>query len=264
MNKTLYLLVLFPGLLMAKPLYEYGLGAGTGYLSDYPAADQGRIRTIVLPTFIYRGKVFRSDKKGPRARLLEGKTYNIDLSFGASFPTSDEENDTREGMDDLDWLGEIGPRLNFKLWHTQDATIQLELPVRFVFSTDFEFTKHRGYRFYPQIEYEKYLSEKVRFALSYKMNWATEELNDYFYEVSGSDITAERSAFDAKGGYIGKDITANIKYKYGQLFYILGIGYSNYENSTNENSPLHKADDNLSFFLAFNYFFYQSDEQGAI
>lgn len=256
-----FLLVLISYSVHGKlPLYEWGLAAGSGYLSDYPASEQGRARFIGLPTFRYRGKVFRADKKGTRARFFKTEKTDVDMSFGASFPANSENNDAREGMKDLDWLGEIGPRLNLMIYKDPKNTIEIELPVRFVFSTDFSFTKHRGYRFYPQIDFRRKVNENFKFSFSIKMNWATEELSDYFYQVSKQDITSKRAAYNAKPGYIGSDLSYFISYNSDDIFYILGAKYGNYEGSANTNSPLYKAKEDISVFFGLSYFFYKSKE----
>ncbi len=243
------------------PLYEIGMAAGAGYISDYPAADQGRTRAIAFPSFKYRGKLFRSDKKGTRARFFKNETIDVDLSFGASFPANSEDNKAREGMEDLDWLGEIGPRINATLLETKKHSIELEIPFRYVFSTDFDFTKHRGYRFVPQIDYKYRFLEKYTLNLSFKYGYANEKLNDYFYEVDGRDITTERPRYNAKEGHISLDQSAFLIYESEKIFYLFGLRFSNYANSNNTNSPLHRVNQDTAIFFAFNYFFYQSKEK---
>ena len=39
-----------------KPLWEFGVGAFSGWLPDYPAAGQNTVRTIAVPVPIYRGE----------------------------------------------------------------------------------------------------------------------------------------------------------------------------------------------------------------
>jgi outer membrane protein len=240
------------------PLYELGLASGIGFTSDYPGSEQGRIQKIILPTFRYRGEVFRADKKGTRARFFKTETTDIDLSFGASFPANSKDNDARRGMEDLHWLGEIGPRLNVELYKDDKNTIELELPIRFVFSTDFDFTKNRGYRFYPQIDFRRKVSEDFKYSLSVKMNWATEGLTDYFYEVSGQDINSRREKYNAKPGYVGANLSYFISYTSENTFYILGVKYSNYNNSANTDSPLFKVKEDTALFVGLNIFFFKS------
>src|SRR5690606_12063214 len=91
-----------------RPLLELGIAGGTGYVPDYPASDQSRSRQLIFPVFYYHGKIFRSDRDdGARARLHEDPVFAVDVSGSGTFPTKSSENRAREGMDDLDWMGEF-------------------------------------------------------------------------------------------------------------------------------------------------------------
>ncbi len=265
MKLFLLLLVFIPAVGKAnKPLYEFGAAMGMGYVRDYPGADQGRWRYIGVPSFIYRGHILRNDQRGTRARFFKNEKLDLDLSFGASFPANSKDNKAREGMDDLDWLAEVGPRINIKLLQTSTQTLRLELPIRFVFSTDFAFTQQRGQRFYPQIDLDQRIDDEYRLNLSFKMNWATEDLTDYFYQVEQKDVTLDRPEFDAKSGYVGSAVSLSLFYNDGRLLYGAGSRYSRFDGSTNQNSPLFKDKEALTVFFFFNYFFYQSKEKGSI
>ena len=259
----LIFLIHLPNAWCKKPLYEIGIAAGAGYISDYPGADQGRWRYIALPSFAYRGNIIRQDKRRTRARFFKSERLDIDLSFGASFPANSKDNKAREGMSDLDWLGEMGPRVNISFFEDDLHRLELELPVRAVASTDFKFTRQRGFRFYPQLDYTIKLNDKFRINTSLKMNWGSEELTDYFYEVTPQDATLEREEFDAKAGYLGSAVSVSTYYRYQKLFYGLGLRYSRFDNATNETSPLFQRTEDLTVFFAFNYFFYQSKEKGT-
>lgn len=263
MNKLIIFFLTFISLtVQAKlALYEIGLASGGGYITDYPASNEKRFRNITVPSFRYRGKILKSDRRGTRAQFFETERSNIDLSFGASFPASSSQNKAREGMEDLDWLGEIGPRYNLTLYKHNRKRIEIQFPLRTVFSTDFTFTKYRGLRFYPQIDFEHFLTEKIRINMSFKMNWVTEELADYFYEIKPSEVTSERNVFNAKGGFVGHNVNFFITYGDNELFTLFGVRLSDYSKSTNHNSDLHKANSDTAIFLAINYYFFQSKER---
>lgn len=264
MNKLIYLIILIytacASVYAAKPLYEIGVAGFMGYLPDYPAANQGRYRSLAVPSFAYRGFIFRSDKKGTRARFFKSDKLDFDLSFGASLPANSENNDAREGMDDLDYLLETGPRVSMNLYKTSKHLIEVEFPLRFVISTDFQFTKERGYRFSPQLSYNYQFSETISFDINTRLSYGAEDLNDYIYEVTSEDATKFRQEYNAKAGYIGQSIGTNMLYKENHYAMIIGMRYSNYSKSANENSPLFKSKEDASIYLGFNYFLYQSEE----
>lgn len=262
MKTTLIILMLLTFKVYAKKaLYEFGLAGGTGLISDYPGSDERRLRTVFVPTFIYRGAIFKNDQRGTRALFYHSRAIDIDLSVGAALPADSSKNKARENMDDLDWLGEIGPRVNIDLYKKGPYLIEAELPLRYVFSTDFSFTQYRGLRLYPQIDIRRQLNSKLRLNISFKMNWATEEFNDYFYEVPIKDVTSNRARFNAKSGYVGQDITVFLTYRHEKTFYILGARHSNFKNSTNRASPLFRTDSDTAIYMAFNYFYFQSKKK---
>lgn len=256
------LLLLFAFQVQAKPLYEIGLAVGGGYIPDYDGSEQGRNRSIAVPTFIYRGDVLKNDRRGTRALFLKLENWDFDFSFGASFPLESEKNDARRGMDDLDWQFEAGPRATYFFYKSDQRILSLEFPIRFVLSTDFDFTKDQGQRFIPQLDYRENLGHNWRFGLSYKLNYGTEALNDYIYEVKSRDVTADRERFNAKGGFISQDFSTSLVYRTEKFVGIVGYRYSLYDNATNWDSPLLKVHENSAIFMAFNYFFFQSTQQG--
>lgn len=244
------------------PLYEIGAAFGSGYLADYPGSDQGRSRFIILPSAIYRGETFKSDaNRGTRANFYQSRFTNIDLSFGASFPANSKDNNAREGMNDLDWLGEVGPRFNNIIYKDGPTSLEIEIPLRFIFSTDFEFTKARGYRLQPQLDLRHFFGRYLMLNMSFKLNWATEALHDYFYEVKAQDIRPNRQEYNAKPGYLGRSLSSFFIYEFGDLFCVFGARYSDYRGSVNEQSPLFRANNDTAVFLAFNYFFHKSKER---
>ena len=258
-------LLILPSLTFAssKPLYEFGVAGFIADLPDYPASDQKHTRYLMVPTFLYRGFVLRSDKKGARARFFKLDKLDIDLSLGGSLPASSKDNKAREDMDDLDTLLELGPRINYDFIDTEDELFSFQIPLRSVISTDIQHTEERGFRLAPQVSYEKRINEKYKYTLSYRLNYASEKLQDYFYEVQEKDATNRRNQFNAQAGYLGSDLAANLIYKKNTLAMIVGIRHSSYEDATNIKSPLYRVKEDTSIFFGFNWFYFQSKEKGS-
>lgn len=232
--------------LETRPLYEYGMGAGGGFLSDYPASDQSHWRGLPFPYFIYRGAIFRSDqRKGTRARLIRAETYELALSGAGSFPANSDENRARSGMPDLDWMGEFGPRLIVELdngentWHTF-----ANLPVRFVFATDLASVKNQGYTLTPSIVFERYgiLHRESRLAFEITFNFADQTLAKYFYEVETPYVRADRPVYHARGGYMGTDFQVRFLHRvFENMRAFTGFNMSYYAGSVNDGSPLFRS-----------------------
>ncbi|MBY0517051.1 MAG: MipA/OmpV family protein [Bacteriovoracaceae bacterium] len=242
-----------------------GVGAGTGYLPDYPAAGQGRVRTLALPNFRYRGKVLRADEdSGVRARIFENENVDFDLSFGGAFPVNAGDNRARKDMAPLNWLVEFGPRLFVILYNNpKKARLRFGLPMRAVYSTDGKSATYRGIVTVPGFLGELFHSpcDRCRMIAAIGPTFASEGVGDYFYQVDQKDVTANRPFYDAKPGYMGTDFTAGLSYTQAQWEIFIGGRASTYAGAVNERSPLFIRRENVAGFIAVGWLFYSSKEE---
>ena len=100
------------------------------------------------------------------------------------------------------------------------AKLELELPLRAVFSTDLSSIDHRGFVFAPELAYqhENLLQTGTQLKLSIGAKFADEELQDYFYEVDDRFATSTRPAFDADFGYLGSRLQLLASRPFGRRF----------------------------------------------
>ena len=250
-----------------KPLWELGLFGGAAYLPDYPAADQSHWRFIGLPFALYRGTTFRvDDQEGARARLLRKPLFEFNFSFAASFPAESDKNAAREGMPDLDWIGEIGPSLTINLLDSKETgVLQIWFPFRGAFSTDFSGFQTRGFVVSPFLlyRYNGFWGDDDSFFASYINRWATERFNDYFYEVASEYSRPGRGTFDGKGGYIGSTLFAGYALRfYDQYEMFVGSFWDSHHWAKNRYSPLFKRKSNFGNVIGFAWKFYESKERG--
>lgn len=248
-----------------KPLWELGVVGGGGYVPDYPAAGQNHFKGLAAPYIIYRGKFLRAGDKGiVRGRLFKSDRIDFDVSLDGSFAADSGNNDARRGMPDLDYLGEVGPRLQITLAKAaRDAKIDLELPLRAVFSTDFSSVDHRGYVFNPELAYqhENFLKDGLKVKLSIAATFADEDLMDYFYGVAPQFATAARPAYVAKSGYLGSQISFRLIKSLSKRIKIFGrAGMGLHYGASNDASPLYREDVTYSAGLGLSYSFWQSEQ----
>lgn len=249
-----------------NPLFEMGIIMGGGYLPDYPGADQSRVRTLAFPTFFYRGKKFRRDRdEGTRARLFGDSKFNLDLSFSGSFPTNATENDARSGMDDLDWLAEIGPRISWVSDKLMDKfEIRLRFPIRAVIRTDFKFTQAIGVNINPGISvriFDCFSNQNLCF-VSLSSDFVSSGVADYFYGVDPKFATPTRPAYNGESGYLKTGLFLGIGRRVDREFsYFIGGSISSLHDNQNEESPLIKANTNYAAFFGISWYFYQSKEK---
>ena len=252
----------------AKPLWELGVGAFSGWLPDYPAAGQNTVRTIAVPVPIYRGDILRvggeENRGAVSGRFINKDRYEFDVSLSGAFPVDSGSNNARRDMPDLDFLFGIGPQLRFKLINEPGARkLNFNLQARAVYSTDFSSIDHRGYVFNPKLNYtrEHVTGLDLKVFTSMGPIFATEKLMDYFYQVDPEFVTSTRPAYDADAGYLGSNMTLGVSKRFNSRFRLmLGTRLGIHSGATNDDSPLFKDELNVSVFSAFIWSFYQSEE----
>src|SRR5690554_4628376 len=76
--------------MLEKPLWELGFGAGVLNQPQYPGSGERQTRGLGLPYMVYRGDILRiGDGQSARAVAAENSFYEVSLSFDAAF---DEES----------------------------------------------------------------------------------------------------------------------------------------------------------------------------
>jgi outer membrane protein len=246
-----------------QPLWEISAMVGIGVLPTYPAADQTRFEVLPLPYFTYRGEVIRSDDKGLlRGRFFKSEVMEIDISLSGTFDVDSADNRARAGMPDLDWLGEIGPRLEFTLAQAGDVRIEFELPVRGVFSTNFGSRfKYEGLIAVPELAYQHddFLGSDGKFKIGVSAAFANAELQSLFYGVPTAYATVTRPAYVAKSGYLGSKLQISASRRFGPRIRILSaLRFDFYKGAANDKSPLFKDSSTVTLGIAVIVSLWQS------
>ena len=251
-----------------KPTFselELGIGYGFGSVPDYPAADEYSRKTLFLPLIIYRGDVLKSDQEdGTRAELFKSTEIEINLSFGARFNSDSQNNKTRVGMPNLNYILESGPSLSYKLWkNPKVSSLTLQIPLRLTFETDFKKTDFVGFVFEPELKFQKlnFLVPNLTASTSVAVELFSERVANYYYQVENIYATAERPAYDARAGLASFSVGQSFLYEYNAYNFIFGASHSYFGNSANTKSPLYKSDTNTSVFAAIAWFFYKSTDE---
>lgn len=240
---------------------------GGGLIPDYPAAGDSHGNGIGAAYVLYRGDFLRIGEKGiVRGRLVHQRNWELDVSLDGSFPADSDKNEARKGMPDLNWLGEIGPRLQITLVRAaRDAKIDFEMPVRAVIETNFKNFDFRGFIAAPRLAYQHkhFFRRDLEFKLSIGGNFATTELADYFYRVPEGFETAARARYKANGGYIGSSLNVGLSRPLTRRIelYLLG-GVNSHHGAANENSPLFRDKTTFVVGAAVRWSLYQSDRRG--
>ncbi len=259
-------LAALPAKAQQLPVFEAGIAGGGGFLPAYPASDQNRWRGLAVPYIIYRGNVFRADDGGLRARTSLADGIELSVSASGGVNASSDDVTARQGMPDLEWLGELGPNLRFTLWRGEDEAspqrIVVDTPIRAVFSTDWSSVSFRGFTFSPDIAYEHmhFLSPFARLRVSAGVSFGTDRYADYFYDVAPQFARADRPAYNAQAGYVGSRVTLSYRLPLNERFSVVAGGrIENFSGAANADSPLFRNEWNFAVVAGFAVSLWRSE-----
>ena len=245
-----------------KPLVEVGVLAAGGTFPDYPGSNQNHFHALPLPYVIYRGRYFQLSENSARGILYAAPAVSFDVSASGAFRSSHDDT-ARKGMPGLDYMGQIGPRVNLLLARdAMYAKIDFELPVRAVISTDLSSFAFRGLVVAPEIAYthSNFMNSGGRLKIGLGPQFATKRLMEYFYSVQPQYATPERPQYDASGGYLGSRLEITYRLPLNQRMSLITlVAPELYAGATNSGSPLFKRNYGLSLALALSFSFYRSD-----
>ena len=249
-----------------KPLWELGFGFGGLTAPDYRGSDEQRGYLLPVPYIVYRGKVLRVDRSGVYGRLLRTERAKLDLSFDAGVPAKSEKNTARSGMPDLDPTVEVGPSLEVCLWHNceADRVLQLRMPLRAVFATDFSHVNSAGWVFHPHLNLDiKHIGPQGgwNFGMALGPLYASEKNHDYYFQVDPLFATAARPAYDARAGYSGTRLTLALSKRFNDFWIGMFARYDDLSGVEFEDSPLLRVRRSFMAGFGVSWFFAHSATQ---
>ena len=225
------------------PLWEAGAGVAAISFPHYRGSDQRQLWVLPFPYIVYRGEFLQADERRMRGVFFKTERLDLDLSFNGSVPVDSDDNDARRGMPDLDGTLEIGPSLNIKLSESPDRKTRLELrlPVRAVFASDFSYVRHVGWMFQPNFSLD--IRDPMGHA-GWKLGllggpiFSDKRYNRYFYEVEPAFATATRPAYTPGGGYAGTQAIVALSKRYKD-FWVGGFAkWDTVHGAAFDDSPL--------------------------
>ncbi len=243
-----------------KPKWELGVGLGALSLPHYRGSDQRSEYAAPIPYIRYNGKRLKVDKEGGRFYFYNGERVKVDISTAFSFPVDSKDNRARQNMPDLDAIIELGPRIQFNLYESDNKNLRFRfaLPLRAAIATDLSQTKATGWVFSPYLQLRYYSGWES--AVSIGPIWASEEYHDYFYEVAPEYATAARPAYDARSGYSGSRITLTVSRRFSRIWFGFFAKYDNLSNAAFIDSPLIRQKDSLMMGFALSWVFKESKQ----
>lgn len=247
-----------------KPLWELGLGAAGLRLPHYRGSDQARNWLLPVPYIVYRGEIFKADRDGARAVLVNADRFDFDLSVSASAPTDSEDNVAREGMPDLKPTIEIGPNLSFTAARGAGWKLDLRLPVRAVVTLESS-PQAIGWSSTPNLNLDSAaIVPGWNLGLQTGPVFGSRKLHEHYYGVDPAYANATRPAYRAPGGYGGWQATAAMSRRFENVWVGAFLKLDALNGAAFEQSPLVREKRQFSFGVAVSYVFATSSRRIAV
>lgn len=248
-----------------RPLYELGFGAINIDIPYYPGSKTNQNRTIPFIWPVYRGKYLRIDQEGTRAKLTDSRLIEFSFSLGFSFPINSIDNPVREGLRDIDYIGEIGPRVIFRLISNSDFhKLNFNLSLRSAFEVNSHNLRSNqiGLTGGPSLTYWIYLNSSKTASLftSASLLYGDSEYNNFFYGINENNKVSSINDFKAFSGEISRRIFSRVAFNLGDRLQLFFGGFcADLSKSKNISSPLIEQKSNSGFATGFLWNFFQSD-----
>lgn len=245
------------------PLWEAGVGAAALSFPDYRGSNERQFWLLPFPYIVYRGEFLQADERRTRGLFYKTDRLEIDVSINGSVPVDSGKNDARRGMPNLDGTLEIGPGVNLKLLESGDrrTRIELRLPLRAVFASDFSHVRNVGWVFQPQINFD--IRDPLgnagwNFGLLAGPVYSDRRYNRYFYTVDPDFATPARPAFNAGGGYGGVQMIAALSKRYREFWVGAFVKLDSLHGAAFADSPLVKDRQGVAAGLSIAWIFGES------
>ena len=165
-------------------------------------------------------------------------------------------------MDDLNWVGELGPELKYYLRGEPNSDLQLSLAfnVRKAYATDFSTIENVGWNYGVSLAYRNIISPifngELQLDSAITTNFADERYLNYYFGVNDQEQTINRAMYQAEQGYQGSSLHIGFTWKKDNFWLGSFLKYHLLSGAVQHNSPLVKAKSNLSAGLGLVWILY--------
>ena len=239
---------------------EAGIGMSAVHVPHYIGSDEANDFYLPFPYIRYRSEKLNIDRNLIQGNLWRSGNWSLEISLGGSVKVDSDDNQARQGMDDLDFIIEAGPALHYYFSgdRTSENALLLQLPLRVALSTDFTNLGYQGLTSIPRIVWRRgYFINgyEIRPQLSLGIRLGTEEYHDYIYGVENQFVTESRQAYDGKAGYGGLQFAYSTAVLWDDYLVAGGLRYVALDGADYEDSPLIRQSDSLLLGIAMAYLF---------
>jgi outer membrane scaffolding protein for murein synthesis (MipA/OmpV family) len=251
-----------------EPLWEAGLGAAALHFPDYRGSEQSHTYGLPAPYFVYRGEFLKADRHGLRGTLFNSDRIDLNLSLAASLPVDSSKNRARAGMSDLKPSIELGPSLDFTLWRATDrrTKLDLRLPLRGAMTVESN-PRFIGGQFFPHLNVD--IHDPLGFG-GWNLGmlagpvFTDKRHNRHFYSVPAEYATADRPAYEARGGFAGTEFIVAVSKRFPKFWVGGFVRYDTLRGAEFEASPLVTSKSYLAGGIGVSWIFGQSSQRVAV
>ncbi|WP_105214166.1 MipA/OmpV family protein [Pseudoalteromonas sp. T1lg22] len=241
---------------------ELGVGIFTTSLPHYLGSSEHNKYTVPLPYVRYRSERMSVDRNSAVGYLWQSDNWHLDVSATASLAVDSKDNQARSGMDDLDWVFELGPALDYYFagQPRSDNYLKSGLFVRKALATDFTSIDDIGFRMGPYMQWQQLLWQEAEQTVSITargaVNYASSQYVDYFYGVGEHQSTVQRQAYKPQSGYSGSELSVGVNYDSKRWWLGGFVKYYRIKDAVWRDSPLVERHHNLAFGIGLAWKFY--------
>ena len=241
-----------------RPSLELGVGVGAIRFPDYPGSEEQRSLVLPFPYIVYHSRYLDVNRDRVRGKLFAGGRLSLDVDFGGSVAVDSSRDQERTGMPDLDWIGEVGPALRYRIWESDGADTRLEgvLPVRKAVSARGLDLHDRGWTLAPRLQIDHRTGDDGDYVgtdASLSVLRADQKYYDYIYGVAPQYATATRPAYTPDGGYGGYTLALGMSLRRNDVVYGAFFRYNDLNGAVFAGSPLVRRLHETSFGFAVSW-----------
>jgi len=240
-----------------KPLWEIGAGVAAFSFPSYRGSNQTNNFLMPVPHFTYHGDFLKADRQGIRGSFFDSDRLDLTVSLALSPPVSSKDIDARNGMSDLKPTFEIGPQMDVTFWRSENRArfVKLLLPLRAAFTVESS-PKDIGLIFHPKLNMDiTDLPGLPGWNLGTLAGplFGDKRQHAYYYSVGQQYATADRPAYEAKGGYAGMQYLVALSKRFPGYWLGSFVRYDNLNGATFADSPLVRQKDYFAAGVAITW-----------
>ncbi|MEI4551859.1 MipA/OmpV family protein [Pseudoalteromonas spongiae] len=240
----------------------FGIGAFYSSLPHYLGSEQNESYVVPLPHIHIEKEYYKVERNEFESFYEVAPNHYISVSAGGAIAVSSKDNRAREGMDDLAWVGEIGPSYQYFSFGnpTSDDYLYISPFIRKAYAFDGGDIDDIGSVYGVMLEAGRQIYQdgqhQVNLTGRFSTRFGSHAYNSYFYHVAEQFQTIDRLSFDADAGYLASVFSLGLTYDNDWLWAGGFLRYYNYSHSANQQSPLLRDNHNVALGFGFAWKFY--------